>query len=159
MKDLNSSATNWSPLSLTNCSGKPWVVKSFLNSSTVFGAVVEFIFTTSGHFECASATTRNISAMNSPTNATCIRCQGELAIPTSAMVRFPGFSGSVDSPCIPLSSVQLLYPSPATTRSLWPRLSFWQQQGDHYGVHSILVSGTLMGLSRLFPTPGSCLGQ
>lgn len=42
----------------------------------------------------------------------------------SAMVRFPDFSGWVDCPCTPVSSVQLLYPFPATTRSSWPRLSF-----------------------------------
>ena len=70
MNVRNSSAVKWGPLSLTNCSGKPCVAKSFLSSSIVLAALVVVIGITSGHLECASTTIRNIVPRNGPAKST-----------------------------------------------------------------------------------------
>ena len=70
MNVQNSSAVNWGPLSLTNCSGKPCVVKSFLSSSIVQAALVVVISITSGHLECASTIIRNIIPKNGRAKST-----------------------------------------------------------------------------------------
>ena len=62
--------------SLTNCSGKPCVTKSFLSSSIVLVELVVVISITLGHLECTSTMIRNIVPKNGPPKSTCIRCHG-----------------------------------------------------------------------------------
>ena len=72
----NTSEVNCAPLSVTICSGKPWVENIFLSSTIVLSAVVVIIGITSGHFEWASTTIRYDLSMNGPAKSTCKRCQG-----------------------------------------------------------------------------------
>ena len=56
------------PLSVTTCSGNPYVANSRLSSSTVLEAVVLHISIISGHFESASIISGNILLRNTPVN-------------------------------------------------------------------------------------------
>ena len=57
-KTSNSSLLNCGPLSLTICTGIPYLQNKSLRTSIVAAAVVLFIRIISGHFECASTTTK-----------------------------------------------------------------------------------------------------
>ena len=58
--DLNSSAINCGPLSVTTQSGRPCVANTWHNASIVFTAVVLAISMTCGHFENASTRTKYV---------------------------------------------------------------------------------------------------
>ena len=59
---------------ITSCLGNPCVARICLNSSTVLAVVVEVIGITSGYFEWASTTIRNIVATNRLAKSTWIHC-------------------------------------------------------------------------------------
>lgn len=86
VKGLNPSATNWGPLSLTNCSRKLWWWKAFAFRQQFWWPLSKFICTTSVHLECASTTTRNISPKNGPAKSTPSVAREELASTMSALL-------------------------------------------------------------------------
>lgn len=53
MKSVNSSEVNCGQLSLTICSGRPFLEKMFLRTELVLSEIVDFNCITSGHFEWA----------------------------------------------------------------------------------------------------------
>lgn len=68
----NFAETNCCPLSDTTCSRRPYHEKNSLNTSIVLCDIVDFIIFTSGHFECASMTIRNMWLLkNGPTKSIC----------------------------------------------------------------------------------------
>ena len=72
----NSSEVNCDPLSLTNCSSSPFRANTVRRASTVLEVVaLECMIITSGHFEVASTTTKNVIPRNGPAKPMWIRCQ------------------------------------------------------------------------------------
>ena len=67
---LDLSDVNCGPLSDTNCRGNPLRAKIALRISMVFVADLVFMVNTSGYFECASTSTKNIVFMNGPAKST-----------------------------------------------------------------------------------------
>ena len=95
----NSSAVNWGPLSLTSCSGKPCVAKSFLNSLIVLAALVVVTGITLCHLECTSAAIRIIVSKHVPQTLREYIAMGVPATPMHEARQFWDYSGSVDILC------------------------------------------------------------